>query len=356
MSRLSRVFQGSFPALLLGLFWLGCGTDPGADMVPDFGPAERVVPVRVWVTMAREVIDYAKLPADLLPQRRGVLAAEVAGVVGSLRVDAGDRVVAGQVLAEVDTRTLEQRLAEAEAVERHRISRYQRAVKLFDRRSITEQQLQDARAEKEIAEAQAAGARLALEKSRLKAPWSGTVAVRRVELGDYVSPGQPLFELVDLRRIKAQAAAAAADVPFLRLGLPAVVRLEAFPGEVFEGTVRRLAAELDPATRTLEVEVELDNPHRRLVPGMDAELELARQVFPAAVLVPLAALVEQETTRIVYVVQGAAGDERAVSREVTLGPVLEDQVVIVTGVEPDERVIVEGQRLVGPGQQVAPVS
>lgn len=334
---------------------LGCGSESEA-VTEEAGPAAaRIAPVRLWTATAREVVDRAELPADLRPYRRGVLASEVAGVVEALRVDAGDRVATGQVLAEVDTRSLEQRLAEAEAVERHRRARYERAVKLLDRRSITAQQAGDALAEKEVAEAQAASARLALEKSKLGAPWPGTVAVRRVEVGDYVSPGQPLFELLDLRRIKAVASAAAADVPYLHPGLPAEVRLDVFPGEVFAGTVRRLGAELDPATRTLEVEVELDNADGRLVPGMDAELVLPRRVLPAAVLVPLAALVEQETSKAVYVVDGPPGEERAERREVVLGPVLEDQVVIESGLAAGEAVILEGQRLVSSGQRVRPV-
>jgi membrane fusion protein (multidrug efflux system) len=310
--------------------------------------AERVVTVRTITATTREVIDTATLPADLLPLRQATLAAEVPGAVAAVHVEEGDDVDAGELLIEVDTRTLRQRLAEAEAVHRHRQARLDRAEKLLERRSITREQHLDAIAEAAVAEAQLESARLELEKSRVTAPWAGTVASRRVEVGDYVVPGQPVVELLDLRRLKVRAPAPASDVPHLRRGAPAEVRVDAYPGELFHGEVVRLAAALDPEARTLDVEVEIPNPDRRLRPGMYARLEIPRRTLEAAVLVPLEALVELEDARALYLVE----DGRAVRRTVTLGPVTGDRVVVAHGLAPGERVIVEGQRDVSPGQPV----
>ncbi|MCP4660316.1 MAG: efflux RND transporter periplasmic adaptor subunit [bacterium] len=315
---------------------------------PDAAPAERVVVVRTLTTAAGEVSDVAGLPADLLPLRRAALAAEVAGTVEAVHVDEGAEVAKGQVLIEIDTRTLEQQVAEAEAVERQRQAYFDRAEKLLERRSITEQQYLDAVTARAVAVAQLESARLLLEKSGLKAPWAGTVAIRRVEVGDYVIPGQSAVELVDVRRLKVRAPAPSSDVPFLRPGLPAEVRVDAYPGEVFDGEVVRLAAELDSAARTLDVEVEIPNHDRRLRPGMYARLELLRRTLSDVVVVPLDAVIQLEDARVLYVVE----DERAVQRRVTLGLVLEDEVVVEEGLGAGERVIVEGQQQVSPGQRV----
>jgi membrane fusion protein (multidrug efflux system) len=317
--------------------------------VEDSAPAaEKVVLVRTLTVATREVVDKAYLPADLLPMRRAVLAAEVAGTVEAVHVEEGAQVSAGRLLIEADTRALRQHLAEVEAVNRNRELQLERAEGLIERRAITQQQYLDAVTARDVALAQLESARLTLEKSRLTAPWAGTVAARRVEVGDYVVPGQPMIELLDTRRIKVRAPAPASDVPYLRRGLPAEVRVDAYPGELFRGEVVRLAAELDPAARTLDVEVEIDNPDGRLKPGMYGRLEIPRRVLPEAVVAPLSAIVELEDTRVVYL----AEDGRAVRRPVVLGPVIGDQAVIAEGLAAGDRIIVEGQNQVSPGQRV----
>ena len=342
--------------LILALPLLACGqSSDDAIAAPATDPstaspetAEKVVPVATRTTEAREVVERTALPADLLPLRRAVLAAEVAGTVEKLHVDEGDRAASGRPLVEIDTRALRQSLAEAEAVHRHRVVLFERAEKLLARQSITEQQYLDAVTERDVAAAQLETARLMLEKSRIAAPWAGTVAVRRVEVGDYVVPGQPVIELVDVRRLKVRAPAPASDVPYLRIGLGAEVRLDVFPGEVFHGEITALAAELDNAARTLDVDVEIANPDGRLRPGMYARLEIPRRTLEGAVLAPLAAVVDLENERVVYVVEGG----RATRRTVELGTVLGDEVVITSGLEAGERLIVEGQHQVSPGQEV----
>ena len=334
--------------LLLLLPLLACAKDETSGLMAAPTPTEKIVPVATMVTAGREVVETIRLPADLLPNRRAVLAAEVAGTVEKVRVEAGDRVAAGRVLAEIDTRALRQQLAEAEAVHRHREVLYQRAEKLLAKKSITEQQYLDAVTERDVAAAQLENARLALEKSSVKAPWPGTIAARRVEVGDYVVPGQAVFELLDVRRVKVQAPAPASDVPYLRRGQTAEVRFDVYPGEVFSGEVTKLAAELDRGARTLDVEVEIANPDGRLRPGMYAHLELPRRTLNAAILIPLSAVIELEDRQVVYVVE----DARAAQRQVELGAVLGDEVVVASGLDAGERLIVEGQVQVSPGQRV----
>ncbi len=358
----SSIARGFIPvwwwcsALILILPLLACdraGDDAIASPAIDPAPAattaaEKVVPVATRTIKAREVVERISLPADLLPLRRAVLAAEVAGTVEKLHVDEGDRAATGRTLVEIDTRTLRQSLAEAEAVHRHREVLFERAEKLLARQSITEQQYLDAVTEREVATAQLESARLLLAKSKIAAPWAGTVAVRRVEVGDYVVPGQAVIELLDVRRLKVRAPAPASDVPYLRLGLDAEVRLDVFPGETFRGEITSLAAELDATARTLDVDVEIANPEGRLRPGMYARLEISRRTLEGAVLVPLAAIVDLENERVVYVVE----DQRAVRRTIELGAVLGDEVVVTRGLDDGERLIVEGQRQVSPGQKV----
>ncbi|MEM8933241.1 MAG: efflux RND transporter periplasmic adaptor subunit, partial [Acidobacteriota bacterium] len=227
-------------------------------------PVERVVAVETSTIVARQVVDRASLSADVRAARRATLAAEVAGTVETLSVDEGDTVRAGQALVAIDTRALDVRLAEAKAVDRQRRLQFDRAEKLLEKRSITRVQFLDAVTARDVAAAQLASAELDLAKATVQAPWPGSVAVTRVEEGDYVVPGQPVVELVDVSRLDVVAPAPAGDVPYLRVGVAADVTVDVFPGHVFTGRISRLGAELDPSARTLDVVVTLDDT---TVPG-----------------------------------------------------------------------------------------
>ena len=329
-------------ALLLG----GCSR-PDADAAPP--PAEKIAVVRTLELQPERVEEVANLPADLLPVRRAVLAAEVPGVVETLRFESGQGVARGQLLLAVDTRALAQAVAEAQALARQAEAQFSRAENLFARRSITKQQMLDATTNRDVARARLASAELDLDKSRLRAPWAGRIAARRVEVGDYVVPGQAVAELVDISRLKVRAPARAADAPYLAVGAPVTIRVDAFAGESFEGRVARLDAELDPQSRTLALEVEIANPGERLRPGLPARLELRKRTLERAFAVPLAALVDFEEGKAVYVVR----EGRAERRQVRLGPLVGDRIVVEDGLLPGDRLVVEGQGQVSEGQRVA---
>lgn len=335
--------------LALALLAAGCGGDAPAESAPV--PEERRARVRVVEVRPEAVTDFLDLPADLLPRRRAVLAAEVPGTVETLRVEEGQRVSAGQLLATVDTRALQQELAEAQALYDRAADEHRRAEALFERRSVTRSDLVAAETDLEVAEARLASARLRLDKSRIEAPWAGVVAAKRVEVGDYVVPGQAVVELLDTSRLKVRSPVPASDVPFVAVGEPVTIRVSSLAGETIEGTVVRLAAELDPDARTLGLEAEIPNRDGRLKPGMLARLRIPRRRIPDALLVPLDAVVDLEERRVVYVVE----DGEAARREVAAGPVLGERVVIERGLEPGDLVVIDGQSRVAPGQAVETV-
>ncbi|MEM1181229.1 MAG: efflux RND transporter periplasmic adaptor subunit [Acidobacteriota bacterium] len=320
--------------------------------------AERAVAVEVLVVETQTVIDRASLSADVRAARRANLAAEVAGTVERLPIDEGDAVGAGDVLAAIDTRALEARLAEARAVDRQRQLQFERAEKLLEKRSITRVQFLDAVTNRDVAAAQLASAELELDQATVRAPWAGTVATTRVEEGDYVVPGQAMIELVDVSRLEVVAPAPAGDVPFLQVGASADVRVDVFPDRVFPGRVSRLAAELDASARTLDVVVNLDLAKLAggdgLRPGLPARIELVRRTLDDVIVVPLAATVELDESRAIYVVEGG----HAVRRPVRLGPIVRgdgvagDRVVIEDGLVAGDRLVLRGQRRLSPGQAV----
>ncbi len=324
---------------------LGC-SPPAAESEGE--ATERKPLVRTLALEAREVIDEINLPADLKPWRRSVIAAEVSGVVEALYVDAGEAVKKGQSLAAVDRRGLEQGVAEAAAVALQREKQFERAKNLFDKRSITQSQFLDAITNQDVAKARLATAKLQLEKSEIKAPWSGRVALRLVDHGDFVAVGMPLFELVDVSRVRVQSPVAASDVPFVSEGALVELVLEAWPEKSHEGQLDSIAPTLDPDSRTLKVEAVLENPDGLLKPGLPARLRMVRRKWAAVITVPMGSLVDFGGKEVAYVVEAGV----AKRREVKLGPVIGEKVVILEGLNPGDHLVTSGQSLISDDQPV----
>ncbi|MCH9650531.1 MAG: efflux RND transporter periplasmic adaptor subunit [Deltaproteobacteria bacterium] len=346
---LSKPWNGLLISLvMLPLVTLGGCDDSSPSVAPPTDPEERILEVETLELLPQSVTDLASLPADLLPLRRAELAAEVSGSVDRLRVKEGDRVVAGQALASIDTRALQQQVAEAEAVNRRAEARHQRASRLFEKQSITQQQLLDAITDRDVAQARLASAQLQLDKSTVRAPWAGQVNTRHIEVGDFVAPGQPVFELIDASRMKVRAPAPAADVPFLENGAAVTLRLDNSQQPPVSGKIVRLAAELDRSSRTLDVEAEIPNPRGTLKPGMYGRLEVVRQTLPAAILAPLDALLDLGGRSAVFVVR----DGQARRVEIDTGPVIGENVVVEAGLKSGDRIVISGQAQLGDGQRV----
>ncbi len=333
-------------SILVGLAAWGCGSSSESQAAAT--TTERIATVRVLGLATEAATDVVSLPADLKPARRAILAAEVPGRIESLSVEVGDTVTKEQSLLTIDRRALEQTVREAEAVFFQRTQQFERAQNLFAKQSITKAQMLDALTFRDVAQASLDSARLQLSKSSLRAPWSGRVAARRVELGDYAQPGQPLIELIAVGTLKVQAPVAASDVPFVAIGSPVSVRIDAFPDRLFQGTIVRTGAELDPRSRTLEVEAELNNAAGDLTPGLPARIELVRRQYPEALLLPASAVIRFEDHDAVYVVE----DDRAVLRQIGLGPLLGERVLVNSGLVAGDEVVVEGQSGISDGQPV----
>jgi membrane fusion protein (multidrug efflux system) len=291
---MKNTMKSLFGLALLPLALTGCGASAESAAESAAPTEEPKAAVRTLTIRAEEITDMAVLSADLLPTRRATLATEVPGNVEILRVDIGDRVDRGSLIARIDTRALRQQVAEAEALFDQAEDRFERAEKLFAKRSITKEQQVDASASRDVAEARLASATLTLKKSDITAPWSGQISARH-------------------------------------------------------GKIVRLGAELDPGTRTLDVEAEIDNRDGRLRPGYFGRLEVPRQVIPDAVLVPLVAIIDFEDHQAVYVVE----QSKALCRKIEVGPTVGEFVVVTSGVADGDRVIVAGLQQIVDGLEVS---
>jgi RND family efflux transporter MFP subunit len=290
----------------------------------------------------------------LEPRATADLAFQVGGRVTRVGADEGTTVARGAVLAALDPTDYALALRQAELQAARADDERRRARTLLDAGSIAPNDFERL----DHGARQAAVARdLAAKRLRdatLVAPFAGTVAARRTDVGATAAPGAAAFTLVDLGEMHVRVGVPEGDVGALRPGQAARVELPALDRAVV-GRVHLVGVAADPASRTYTVKVVVPNRDRALRAGMVASVAVSTGASRPVVAVPAAAVArDPEGATRVYVHDAAAGRARA--RRVVVGaPFADGAVEIVDGLAAGEPVIVAGQERLRDGARVAPV-
>jgi RND family efflux transporter MFP subunit len=290
------------------------------------------------------------------------MRSETAGRVIDVRIEAGDRVDEGQVLLRLDVGRPASAVQAANAAVAQGKARLAQAERELGRTKtlvgsggLPEQRLDDAQdtvhlasAALDAARAEAKLARRGLTDATVRAPFGGTVVERSIELGEYLAPGSPLLTLADTSVLKARVLLDPREAIDVSVGSPATISVYARPGETFSGTVVRVGEVIDPRTRRLPVEIEIDDRGGRLRPGLVAKIEVVTGEPKMEIRVPLDGVFERFGNQHVYVVEDGIAKRRAIE----LGPVRAGFAEVVGGLEPGETVVVKGVTRVVDGSEV----
>ena len=322
-----------------------------------------------------------ELPGNLVAVQQALVYARATGYVARWRVDIGDRVRAGDVLAELDTPDLDQQLAQARATATQKEAAIEQAVAnrqyafttasredaLVHEGLVSQQDDDQARAQVKVALANvdAAHADLAAARADVRrleelvsfghvtAPFDGRITERNIDVGTLVNAGSgnPMFriEATDPMRVFVQV-----PQPFalsIRDGETAGVTIRQMPGRTFAGTVVRTAGTLDPALRTLKVEVDVPNPSGALLAGMYAQVSLVGALAHRVIRVPSSAVISDARGNHVAIVDDAGVVHlAAVQRGLDDGTTID----ITGGLNGGERVIATPAADIADGQRVTP--
>ncbi len=329
--------------LACAALWLGaCGSPeetPG-EITPA-GPVDLAAAssrrVEVATIQPTSATIQLRLPGEVEGWRDATLAAPAGGYIERVQVRNGDEVRAGQLLISVDGATHQARLAQTEVELQASQRELDRARTLGE--AIAAAQRDSAETRHAAAVAAQRSASLAASRARVRAPFAGQVADIDAEVGEVASPGQPLLRLVMVEKVKVTIAVPDRDVVALSLGMPAQVSTEASAG-IFEGRISHINPAADLETRSFEVEIEVDNAERRLLPGMIATVQVREEVASGQLVVPQNWIVTRSDSLGVFV----EDDSVARWRPVSLGRVVGNQVVVEEGLDPGEVVVVTGHR------------
>lgn len=257
-------------ALWLASGHIGGGTKSyDSEQNPHVASAPRTS-VRVRHQTAVEVTRNITVNGRTAPARIVELNAETDGRVVSIGVERGDRFDAGDVIVNLDQRDRRARLLQAEATVKQRELEFEARAKLMGNSYVSEAQLQEAKALLEAANTELTRARLDVDYMVIRAPFDGALQDRQVEVGDFVKRGDPIATIVDDRTLVVSASIAEYEAHFVRKGSPGTAKLAT--GQTVSGTIRYIAPVATEATRTFDVELEIDNADGLLRAGMTAEL------------------------------------------------------------------------------------
>ncbi len=388
--------------LALALLLAGCANEAAIEPeaasqsdpeVPSSGEEGRIVQLSAaalqQITVVSERVEVRRIPRVLRSAGRVTMnenrtwrvGAATDGRIVDIARNVGDHVREGDLLARMFSHEIHEARAEY-ARAKSEISRlqsrrtylktlYDRASRLYELKAASLQQLQQAQSELQDMEAELRNAETELERTRfhleeylrvklepngdlrvasypesdllpIRAPASGTIIERNITPGTVVEPAGNLFVISDLQNVWMIAAVQQQDLSLVRMGAPVTVQVQAFPGGSVQGRVGWIGSELDAATRTVSVRVELPNAQMRLRPEMYATAEIALADSDEGLFVQQEALQELHGQSVVFV---ELEPGRYVVRPLEIGPAVDGQRRVLSGLTPGDQVVVEGSFL-----------
>lgn len=294
------------------------------------------------------------------------VSSQVGGVVRAIRFESGQDVEKGQILVQIDDTVEQADLKSNLATLKNTDLSLDRQRQLVSGGSTTAANVDTALAQRDSASAAADRTRALIAQKALMAPFAGRLGLRKIDVGQYVSPGTSIVTLQQLDPINVDFPVPEQDIGKLMVDQPIEIAVDAFPGKVFAGKIGSIDARVSIESRTILVRAQVANPDRVLKPGMFANVGVLIGESREVVTVPRTGVSYSLYGDTVYVVKPApaaaggaqaapaAGDQALVVERhvVKTGDTRGDRVAIVEGVAAGDKVVTEGQLKLQPNARV----
>jgi RND family efflux transporter MFP subunit len=344
--------------------------------------ADAATPVAAVKVQRHDLSLQQTFEAEFRPYQEIDVYSKVSGFLQNISVDVGDRVEAGQVIANVEVPELKDDLAHAVAVQQRSEAEVKRAESdhedahlSFTRMTsadkaqpnlIAQQEVDRVRAKDESAEAALSAAKdqvavaiadvkklnTMLNFCKITAPFSGVITRRSIDPGALVhgtSATSPIVRLSQNDKLRMIFPVSVTYVPLIREGATLEIQVPVLQTN-FTGTISRFTHRIDAATRTMEVEADIANPDLKLIPGMYATVSVTTQKRDHVLTLPVEAVSRQKTTTVFLINKAGEIEERSV----TAGVETPTEIEIVAGLEEGDTVMVGSRAQVRVGQKVSP--
>jgi RND family efflux transporter MFP subunit len=306
------------------------------------------------------------LPGDVQPLTDAAIFARTSGYLKGRYADIGSRVKAGQVLAEIDAPEVDQQLMQARAdlataqaharLAQTTAARYEELIKTD---SVSRQEVENATGNYEAKKAEVLSAEANVQRLQemqrfktIHAPFAGVITARSTDIGALIASGsgaKELFHIASMDRLRIFVRVPQLYSRVATLGTEATISVQDLPGRVFKGRVARTAEAIDPVSRALLVEIELDNPGGEIMPGSFAEVHMKLPTNSSSFRLPVNTLIfRSEGLRVAVVEKGVV---RLIP--ITIGRDFGSSVEVLTGLSGGESVVVNPSDSLSDGQAVS---
>jgi membrane fusion protein (multidrug efflux system) len=306
---------------------------------------------------------------------QGVLVnTAVPGQVRSIRFESGDRVSAGQPLVQLDTAVDEAELDGLRATLELAETKLKRNTSLLRDRAVSQGDFDETNAQLTLARAALASKQAFIEKKTIRAPFDGILGIRQIDLGQYLPEGSAIARLEALDPVFVDYALPERHLAKLAVGQSVAVRVDAYPGQVFEGRVRAVSPAVDVGTRNVRIRAELANPDTSLRPGMFAKVQTLLPMREQVLTLPRRAVSFNTYGDSVFAIEESMGDAAnsadgpaqdtapeagssepqltVIRRQIVTGAVRGDEVEIVEGLDAGDLVVLAGHQKLRNGAAV----
>lgn len=276
------------------------------------------------------------------------LSVEKPDVVTGVHFKEGEVVPKGTLLITLDDKNEKANLAKAQADQNLYQLEFDRTVILYKKGVLPLQEQDKAAANLAQRKAQVDIAQAELEKTKILAPFTAQLGARKVSVGQYVTPGQPLVSLVNRQALKVEFSVPERYLSCVKNGQGVDLTTIAFPGRHFQGVIDYISPNITPSTRSLTLEAAVENKERLLSPGLSVQVHLQLGTEENALIIPEESLVATIEGQIVYVIK----DGNVIATPVEVGSRANGMVGITKGLARGEVVVSQGQQKLRDGAPV----
>jgi membrane fusion protein (multidrug efflux system) len=300
---------------------------------------ERKLPVEVSLAKNGTITSSIVTTATLDPDRQVTMISETSGVVSKITVDEGSTVQEGQLLATLSDRERQVKLQQANIRVQNAKQEMDRKQSSYNSKIISESDFQKAKYDLELAVEEKNAAQVELDRSMIRAPFSGIITQRFIEKGQNINPQSQLFTLVDADPLEAKVYLPEKEILGIKEQQKVEMALNAQKNVMFQGSIRQINPAVDPKTGTVKVTVEITKAPLVVRPGSFVDVKLETQHHDNALLIPKKALLEEAGERFVFVIN----KDKASRRTITVGFLDDQNAEILSGVSSGETVVTSGQ-------------
>lgn len=280
---------------------------------------------------------------------------ETGGNIEQVYFQEGQAVQKGQLLARLNTISLQSMYDASKATLNRAQDAYNRLTVLHDNNSLPEIQYVEVKTALEQAQSAERIARKGLSDCNLHAPFSGIVSKRYLDAGANVMPGSPVYNLVTINTVKVKIAIPEREISALLVGQPCTVKISALDDNLFEGKIVEKGISAHPVSHTYDIKVQISNKDSRIMPGMVCKAYLSNDKTSVGngisdIIVPLKSVQLDASGKHFVWLKDA--QNKAIYREVILGKLISNGVVVEQGLQKGDVLITEGYQNISPNSMV----